>query len=153
MDDLRALCEAAGLANVTSYLQTGNILFETEGSPDDAAALIEAALAGHGLRNVVAVVRSADELAAMIAAAPLASYAEPAFVRMVTLFRADLPPGAEDIARAKFPGAVVLGREVFWPIPGGLAGVDLGSLEKKYRVPGTTRYWRVVEEATRLANL
>ena len=57
MAELRALCAEAGLADVSTYLQTGNVLFESGLAAEDAATAIEDALVQRGLRNAPAVVR------------------------------------------------------------------------------------------------
>src|SRR5687767_10427662 len=86
MEDLRVLCSDAGLEGVRTYLQTGNVLFETELTEGEAATLIEETLAAHGLRNVVAAVRQRDELAALMATNAFANHPMPEYGQLVTLF-------------------------------------------------------------------
>ena len=152
MEQLRALCTEAGLENVQTYLQTGNVLFETALSEGEAAVLIEETLAAHGLRNVVAAVRQREELAALLATDAFAKHPVPEFGQMVTLFRNALPEAARELA-ASTPGVVaVTAREICafidrsQPAPRDING----ALEKQFKLQGTTRYWHVVEAAAAL---
>ena len=152
MEDLRSLCSEAGLEEVQTYLQTGNVLFETKLTEMKAAALIEETLAGHGLRNVVAAVRQRDELAALLATNAFAKHPMPEFGQLVTLFRDPLPEAARELA-VSTPGVVaVTQREVCAFIDRAQPGPrDVnGALEKRFKVQGTTRYWHVVEAAAAL---
>lgn len=152
MEDLRVLCSQAGLDGVQTYLQTGNVLFETKLVEGQAATVIEETLAAHGLRNVVAAVRQRDELNALLATNAFASYPMPEFGQLVTLFRDPLPEDARELARA-MPGVVaVTDREVCAFIDRAQPGPrDVnGALEKRFKVQGTSRYWHVVEAAAEL---
>jgi uncharacterized protein (DUF1697 family) len=153
MADLRMLCLEAGLRDVSTYLQTGNILFDFDGAHEAAGATIETALAAHGLRNAPAAVRSLEDLDALLDASPFGAYPVETFTRFVTLFRNALPPG---VPRLPEEGAVnivaVREREILTAVPVHRPrGVDVnGALSKAVRLEGTTRYWHVVEEVARL---
>ncbi len=147
------MCEGAGLRNVVTYLQTGNLLFDADGSPEEVAQTIEGALIERGLRNAATVVRSLGELEAIVATDAFRDHPVEAFTRFVTLFRGDLPESAGDTASKANPGNIlVTGREVYSVLPVDRPrGVDLrGDLEKKFKVQGTTRYFHIVEEVTRM---
>jgi uncharacterized protein (DUF1697 family) len=152
MEDLRSLCSEAGLEKVQTYLQTGNVLFETKLTGERAAALIEETLAAHGLRNVVAAVRQKQELAALMATNAFANHPMPEYGQLVTLFRDPLPEAARELA-VSTPGVVaVTKREVCAFIDRAQPGPrDVnGALEKRFKLQGTTRYWHVVEAAAAL---
>lgn len=70
MKDLRAAFEAEGFGQVTTYIQSGNVLLSA--SPDDGAieARIETALATHLGMGLVVVARTHDELARIVGNAP-----------------------------------------------------------------------------------
>lgn len=152
MADLRELCERAGLENVSTYLQTGNLLFDAHDEPEAVAVTIEKALADHGLRNAAAIVRTLDELDGLLACRAFDPYPVDAFTRFVTLFRADLPPQAEQFVAENDGYVLARKREVLAVLPVQRPrGVDLnGTIEKRLKVQATTRYWHVVEEMTRL---
>jgi uncharacterized protein (DUF1697 family) len=150
MVDLRQLCESAGLRDVTTYLQTGNVLFDFDGDEPAAVAEIDAALAGHGLRNAAASVRSARELAELVAVNPFPPESEPKN-RFVTLYQSRLPGDIADKA-GKFANVVaVRPREIFAErTPDGGPGDITANLGKLVPLQGTTRYWHVVEEVARM---
>lgn len=152
MMDLRDVCERAGLENVSTYLQTGNLLFDAHDEPEEVAVTIEKALVEHGLRNAAAIVRSLDELDDLMACRAFEPYPADAYTRFVTLFRADLPPQAEQFVADNDGYVLARKREVLAVLPVDRPrGIDLnGNIEKRLKVQGTTRYWHVVEEMTRL---
>ena len=152
MEDLRALFSQAGLAEVRTYLQTGNVVFESDLAESAAASLMEEVLAARGLRNVVAAVRQREELQALLATKAFAGPPAEGTAQMVTLFRDPLPEEARDFARG-MPGVVVVtAREVCQLVNRvDLARNDVnGSLEKRFKLQGTSRYWHVVEAAAAL---
>lgn len=71
MADLRRLLAELGHAEVSTYLQSGNALF-TSARPDRAALVeeIEAAITAHLGRPVAVLLRTPDELAAVVAGNP-----------------------------------------------------------------------------------
>lgn len=150
MTELRALCEGVGLGNVTTYLQTGNLLFDADGEPEAVAVTIEQALVERGLRNAAVIVRSLDELDELMACEAFEPFAPDAYTRFVTLFRGDLPAHVQEFVAENDGYLLARQREVLAVLPTDRPrGVDLnGNLEKKLKVQGTTRYWHVVEEMT-----
>src|SRR4051812_32742264 len=88
MADLRALCERLGLERPRTHLQSGNVVFDANGPPGTLAERLEEAIERDlGLR-VRVVVRTARELAEVVARDPLRDVAtDPA--RYVVLFLAD----------------------------------------------------------------
>ena len=152
MADLIGVCTNAGLTDLSTYLQTGNLTFDFDGDEAEAASTIEGALTAHGLRGASAVVRTSPELEELLAANPFAPYPTESYTRFVTLFRSPLPTEAQSMARDIANVVLVRDREVcsVLPIPR-TAALDInGLLSKKAKVEGTTRYWHVVEEVRRL---
>ncbi len=145
MEDLRTLCGSIGFANVSTYLQTGNIAFESEDAEESAAVRLEAALIGIGLRNAAVIVRTRDGLLELVQSDPFANYDPLKFTQYVTLLRSPLPPGS-DVLLA--PGSLVLARprEVLTVFESGAAAqLTLTTiLERKLKLQTTTRYWRVL---------
>jgi len=71
MADLASCFVAAGYADVSTYIQSGNVLFTTDAT--DGRALeteVERTLEARLEKPVLAVIRSRDELAEILAAAP-----------------------------------------------------------------------------------
>src|SRR2546421_8859992 len=67
MEDLRKLIEGLGYKDVSTYLQTGNIVLAAQGPSEEIRDKIEAALAANGLRGAAAIVRTEAELRQLVA--------------------------------------------------------------------------------------
>ncbi len=150
MRDLRRLFSSLGLADVTTYLQSGNVLFSTSGSAPAEEALEQAILQELGVRTRVLLRRGA-ELAQICTANPFAGSVDvdPAQLYLAFL-RAE--PGAGGLAAFSVPGTggerfTVRGREIYLYYPGGYGGTKLtnGYIERRLGVIATTRNWRVVQ--------
>jgi uncharacterized protein (DUF1697 family) len=153
MADLRELCLGLGFERVATYLQSGNLVFDAGEEEHAVAAKLEAGLARAGLKRTHPVVRARDELRELTGSRPFSGYEGPESRQFVTLFREPLPDGAATFVSGHgFEVTVVRQREVFWVAEAGRErGVDVnGILERKLRMPGTTRYWHVVEAVAAL---
>ena len=97
MADLRAMATALGLADVRTFIASGNLLFAS--TLDEAAikALIEARLAVHAGKRVAVFVRTAAELAAIVAADP---FPDAIGARHIIHFL-DAAPPADTIAKVR----------------------------------------------------
>jgi uncharacterized protein (DUF1697 family) len=90
MDRLRALFEELGLAGVRTYIQTGNVFFDTDAS--DRAALtarIERQLEEALGYPVATFLRTVEELAAVVALDPFAGREITSDMRLNVLFTAE----------------------------------------------------------------
>ena len=70
MVDLKAMCEAAGFLAVRTYIASGNVVFGSACSEFEAKAALEARLQAYAGKPVGVVVRTAAEMAAVLAANP-----------------------------------------------------------------------------------
>lgn len=70
MKDLRGVLEAHGLDNVSTYIQSGNVLFETDRPSKTLESEIEAALEKEFKVPLVVVLRSHRQLKAVVDKAP-----------------------------------------------------------------------------------
>lgn len=145
MADLRALCEDLGFGGVETYVQTGNVVAEWDGTPGAAATTLEAAFIEHGLKNVPAMVRTRDELADALAALPPGSYDDTTLRGFVTFFRETIPAPMAEALRGLEAVTAVRERELLSVLPiGQTATTDpVAALTKQHRVQGTVRYWTV----------
>lgn len=91
MEELRAIGEAAGFSKVRTYIASGNLVFESPQSEAQAKARLEQALERYAGKPVGVVVRTGEELAAVLAANPFASAPGN---RTVAIFL-DQPPPAD----------------------------------------------------------
>jgi uncharacterized protein (DUF1697 family) len=155
MADLRELLEGLGYEDVRTHLQSGNAVLTTDAAPDAVAEAIEARIAEHVGLDVGVVVRTGDELAAIVAADPLGEVArDPA--RRMAIFLPAAPDRAalralekEDFGDERFEAS---GREVYAWCPGGVGRSRLMAAlgDAKLTPGGTARNWRTV---TRLAEM
>ena len=70
MADLRALAVEIGFADVRTFIASGNLLFTSELDEVAIKALLETRLASHAGKRIAVFVRTAAELAAIVAADP-----------------------------------------------------------------------------------
>ena len=70
MADLRAMALALGFAEVRTFIASGNLLFESPLSEIEVKAMLEARLEAYAGKPVPAFVRTAAEMAAVLAANP-----------------------------------------------------------------------------------
>ncbi|MFJ8041099.1 DUF1697 domain-containing protein [Kitasatospora sp. NPDC096147] len=149
MERLRALFADLGLTRVRSYIQSGNVFFDTEET--DRAALtarIERHLAAELDFAVPVMLRTVDEVAAVVEADPFAGVEVTPDVRLCVVFLseplpADLeypvadPKGSWEILSAT-PGAACT---VFRLRNGRLSGDPAKSFPKSYTGQGTSRFF------------
>ena len=92
MAELKALCEELGYTNIKTILASGNVRFEAKTNPK---AELEGAIEKRWGWFSEAVMRSGDEIEAMLASQPFAAYPDEGnFHRYVMLFDKPLPKGA-----------------------------------------------------------
>jgi uncharacterized protein (DUF1697 family) len=161
MADLRALYEAQGHTNVTTYVQSGNVV-STSRSKSEAkvAGAIEQAVAHDLGWEVTVLVRTAAALGRVLAANPFASGPADRTKLHVTFLR-DEPAGAAVSAvaapavAAKFAPDefVIAAREVYLHCPNGYGNTKINNafFEKKLGVAATTRNWKTVTQLAELA--
>jgi uncharacterized protein (DUF1697 family) len=155
MADLRKIAADLGYTEVSTYIQSGNLLFAADEA--DAAALaaaLERSIAERlGVRPAVVVI-SAAELGRVIAGNPFPDAENPRFVHAV--FRHDdlSPPGlaalAAAVAAAEASGsrdeAVVVGRTLYLHTPDGFGRSELAArlAGSAAQAGGTARNWATV---------
>ncbi|MGO4728256.1 MULTISPECIES: DUF1697 domain-containing protein [unclassified Inquilinus] len=96
MSDLKALCETAGLADIRTYIASGNVVCRSDRTEAKVKAAVEAALAAHAGKPVGVLVRTAAEMAQVLAANP---FPDAAPNRTVAIFL-DAPPPADALDKA-----------------------------------------------------
>ena len=74
MSDLKRLCETAGFRNVRTYIASGNVVAERDGSGSQAKAALEAELEAYAGKPAgeptSVIVRTGDEMAEVVASNP-----------------------------------------------------------------------------------
>ena len=124
MSDLKAMCEALGFENVRTYIASGNVVFTSRKSESAVKAALEKQLAGYAGKPVGVLVRSAAEMADVLAANP---FPKAPANRIVAVFLDKAPP-ADTIAKARGLGdeKIKLGRrEIYIAYGDGMANSKL----------------------------
>jgi uncharacterized protein (DUF1697 family) len=150
MARLRKLLEELGYRDVRTHLNSGNVVFS---GPRRSEKHLETAIAKTFGFEVPVVLRSRDELAAVVAVNPLRDVATDPAKHLVVFCTAkastDLDPA--DFAPETFH---VRGREVYLWAPGGIGTSPLAKLlaTKSLGDKSTARNWRTVEKLLALAD-
>lgn len=152
MADLRALVVEAGGEAVTTYIQSGNVVFEhPTRSPRALESELERRIATTTGFEVTVMLRSASELAAVVRANPFAGV-EPTKL-LVAFLSAEPAAGAvATMDRAAFvPEEFVLsGRDVYLHLPNGAGRARLPAALGALQTPATIRNWRTVTKLLEL---
>jgi uncharacterized protein (DUF1697 family) len=97
MADLKSLCEAAGLIDVRTYITSGNVVFSTALSEAAVKKTLEARLSVYAGKSVQVFIRTANELARVLADNPFAGMPG----NRVTALFLDAPPPGDALTEAK----------------------------------------------------
>lgn len=89
MTQLKSMCEAAGFKSVRTYIASGNVVFKSSLTEAKVKATLEAALAAFGGKPVTVLVRTAAEIAAVVANNP---FPEMPGNRTLAIFLDKAPP-------------------------------------------------------------
>jgi uncharacterized protein (DUF1697 family) len=157
MDALRALCESLKLCNAQTYIQSGNVVFQTsERDTAKLAAKIESAIEKkHRFRPNV-VLRTASEMRDVIVRNPFANRDAIEPNKLAVMFLAREPePAVQDAVRKIKPEIEelhLLGRELYIYFPDGMGRSKLVPLlARALQNAGTARNWNTVVKLLEMA--
>ena len=167
MADLRDVATSLGYSDVTTYIQSGNVLFTTEeATTAGLAAVLEEAIAGRlGVRPRV-VVLSREELAKAVRDNPYPDEPNAKFIHAVFLSEDPGPDMVKRVAAAESQArqkgsrdtARIIGRTLFLHTPDGYGRSELAALLAKAGNPagpgtgGTARNWATVTKLLALCD-
>ncbi len=147
MSDLKTIAAKLGLQSPRTFIASGNLLFASRKREGAVKSDLEGALGRHMSRDVRVMVRTAKEMAGVVAANPFTD--EPGN-RVVAIFLDEAPPG-DALAQAKNVAheRMALGRrEIYVHYPDGQG-------RSKLRIPaaaaGTARNMNSVAKMAELA--
>lgn len=147
MKDLVAICEAAGFPGARTYLASGNAVFASDKPAPAVKTALEAALHGWAGKPVGVAIRTAAEMAAILAANPFPNAPGD---RCMAIFL-DTPPGPAmaDAATGRTDEQVATGRrELYVNYP---AGQGRSRLRISGAASGTARNMNTVAALARMA--
>ena len=149
MKQLKALLERHGCADVQTYIQSGNAIFRSAGSDNDALAtrLGTAVLEGHGFEPRILLL-SRDELQKAVAGNPFPQAdANPKSLHLFFLVDRPAKPDLKALDALKVPGEefALKGRIFYLYAPEGIGKSKLVTrIERSLGVAATARNWRTV---------
>jgi uncharacterized protein (DUF1697 family) len=152
MADLRVWLTELGHTEVRTLLQSGNAVFGTERRPDEVRRELTAHLSERAGFPIECVLRTADELAEVVAADPLGAVATDRSRYLVSfLDRPVTPPEFEPDAFA--PELFHLGeREVYFWVPEGVRNSRvLAAFPARAGEVSTVRNWNTVTKLLTMA--
>jgi len=161
MPELKALYEGLGFSKVITYIQSGNVIFETQiNDPLPAlSSLIEKAISdGYGFSTPV-ILRTIEEMQAVIKANPFIKDIGQVTEKLYVTFL-DKEPALDSINRINpfdfLPDKFKFyNREIYLDCASGYGTTKLSNtfFENKLKVKATTRNWNTVNELLELASL
>jgi uncharacterized protein (DUF1697 family) len=150
MKELRARLLGLGLQNVATYIQSGNVVFQTSAASDLTRLIERDIRKGFGV-SVTVLLRTKEQLRRVSTQNPFLPRGDDPGTLHVT-FLAETPKATqvrEVTAKARGPDELVVrGREVYLRCPNGYGRTKLTNtfLERQLGSPATTRNWRTVLE-------
>lgn len=155
MAELKTLYESLGFSNVTTYVQSGNVLFEADSG--DVPALItriEAAITERFGFDVTVLLRTADDLRRILDNNPFPG-AEAKYLHVLFLSAAPDPGAAEalDVPVADGEDWLLAGREIYLHYPNGSGRSKMTGafFEHNLGLAGSARNWNSVNALYELA--
>lgn len=157
MPQLRAALDEAGYQDVSTYVQSGNVVLSSKDSAKQVAADVEGLISERFGLDVRVVVRTRTELAKVVERDPLGMVATNPKQYQVTFL--EKAPPAEVVRKVQAAAVgdervVLAGRELYAWHPDGVGRSKLATLMsgKGLGVTGTARNWTTVTKLLELAD-
>lgn len=149
MADLKAICGAAGFAKTRTYIASGNVVFDSDAGEARVKAALETGLEDFAGRKIGVMIRSAVEMAAILADNPFSD--APGNRVMAIFLDASPPPASLTTATGIQDERMRLGRrEIYVHYPGGMG-------RSKLRIPaaaqGTARNMNTIARLAAMCGL
>ncbi|MBB3563354.1 uncharacterized protein (DUF1697 family) [Rhizobium sp. BK512] len=147
MAELKSICEQLGFTDVKTYIQSGNVLFRSDGAEKAVEEKLDEALGKKMGKRPGVMVRSRRELDGIIAHAPFPE-AKPNFLLVYFLPEAAPKDALEKLVAPDGEEAKLAGREIYvhYPIGSGRSKLKLPALKA-----GTSRNLNTVRKLAGLA--
>lgn len=159
MDDLRKLYETLGFQNVTTYVQSGNVVFcGDEASLTDLEDKIKQQIQEDFGFEVPVMVLTIDKLKQIIESNPFLTDADKEQTHFHVTFLASKPiPYNNDVIENKKTGGEAIAfsdNAIYLYCPDGYGRTKLTNtfIESKLKVVATTRNWKTTNELLNIAN-
>lgn len=158
MADVIADFEDLGFKNVITYLQSGNVVFDT---PDSDISKIHQRIELRMIQSygfvVAAIMRTEEEWRSVLSSNPFLAQKEEEIDRLYVTFLAN-SPAETAIKKIKRPEGIhdrfaIQGKEIYLYCPNGYGTTKLSTafFEKKLNITATTRSWKTVTALEEIA--
>lgn len=159
MADLKTLYETLKFTDVTTYIQSGNVVFRADKKTAGAepARKIEQAISKKYTFDVPVIVRTSDEMKKAVASNPFVKDKKIDVDKLHVTFLSDVPEeiNLENIKKIEFPPDrfVIIDKEIFLHCPKSYGETKLSNkfFESKLKVTATTRNWKTVHTLADMA--
>jgi uncharacterized protein (DUF1697 family) len=160
MAELKLLYESLKFKDVTTYIQSGNVLFKSDKSLSDlelATKIRKAIYKKYGF-EVPVIIRSKDEIQKIISTNPFLKEKDIDEKKLHVTFLSEIPV-KENIESIKSDNYlpdqfIISGKDIYLHIPVSYGETKLSNnfFEKKLKVTATTRNWNTVKKLLELTN-
>jgi uncharacterized protein (DUF1697 family) len=157
MVELKALYEKSGFKNVTTYIQSGNVVFSADKKELNSLPLkISQLIFKNYGYTVPVIIRTADEMETLINENPLLKIKGIDIEKLHVTFLSEDPHkvNLEKIKEFQYlpDKYLISGKEIYLSCPNGYGNTKLSNtfFENKLKVTATTRNWRTVNELLRI---
>jgi uncharacterized protein (DUF1697 family) len=150
MERLREICAELRLKNARTYVQSGNVVFDADGTAAKWAQALERKLAGETRLPVTVIVKTQAEISNILAANPFLEEKgiDPKRLHVTFLRQSPEKSAVEALARIRAgPDRLRwLGAEIYLHCPQGYGTSKLSNvaIERVLAVRATTRNWNTV---------
>lgn len=155
MADLKKLYEELGFKNVKTFIQSGNVVFESK-SASKLSEKIEKKIKEHYSFDVPVIIRTKEELQHAIEKNPFLKKKNIALDKLHITFLAEQPSNENIQATEAYnytPDEFhISGREVYVYCPNGYGNTKINNtfFERKLKVGATTRNWKTSNELLKM---
>ncbi|KPV42556.1 DUF1697 domain-containing protein [Alicyclobacillus ferrooxydans] len=161
MTELRNMFQSMGFSRVQTYIQSGNVLFESEDNAESLRQRLEQEIEKRFSISLTVILRTAHELEGIVTNCPVSetmrqeaaasSEAETFYVSFLLE-----SPSSETIERlmssiSKFDEYWIHDKDVYLLLRGGVRNSRLANQFARLRVPSTMRNWGTVNKLNDLA--
>lgn len=152
MADLSDLYKNLGFTGITTYIQSGNVIFSTpdNSAGNDIAAKIENGIHHRFGYNIPVMIRTITEMEVLFSSNPYLKEEkfDPAKMAVIFLHEKPTDDNIQNINEIDYPPDKfkIAGKEIFIFCPNGFGRTKLYTtfFEKKMSVKGTARNWKTI---------
>lgn len=155
MDELKKFFESLDLKKVKTFIQSGNVIFDSTTAPADISSKLEKEIKKTFGIDITVVIRTPDELKKIISDAPYMKEMMKE-TKLLYIMLLSGQPNSSDLKKIEpskyLPDQFfLLGKEMYLYLPNGAGRTKLSNnfFENKLKVSGTSRNWNTINELIR----